>query len=195
MLTTLETVKSDLGIANTEFDAFLTRKIKAVSEKIERFCNRKFREQEYTEIRKGNYSRNLVLTYYPIINVEYVKVNDSDIEDYEIFEREGILYRKNGLWSPESLKVGISNDPLTENYNIEVKYTAGYVLPGEDNRNLPYDLEEAAIEAVKAEYYQRNDNVNIESEKLQSYQAKYHRSGLPVTVIETLKSGGWVSYV
>ena len=126
MLTTEDEAKKD--IVQDVDSGRLERLIKAVSEDIQAYCGRKFEQQEHTDVFKSVNQNRLILSEYPVKSIEYVKIDDEEIEDYEADKESGILKRDKG-WNGE----------------VEVKYTAGYKLPGETDRDLPYNLEDACI--------------------------------------------------
>lgn len=179
-LTILSTCKTHLGIATdvSTHDSIIEQLINAASDAIESYCNRKFKSQEHTETYDGNGSEYLVLRHYPISAVSAVSENGSDLsaddEDYEILTDEGILYREVG-WSEDAR-------------NIDVTYTAGYVLPQDADEETPATLPEAlsvaCIMYVKAVY---NDLAFKDNERLGDYSVKYNKqftdnSGKPVPV-------------
>lgn len=202
-LTTLETIKSELGITDNNLDSYLERQINVASEKIERFCNRHFEKRDVTVELEPVWGLELVLPDYPINSITSVMINDQEVTDYKIDLDTGILWRENG-WEPEYLRIDLGQDPeKTGQKIITVTYNTGYVLPKDETvenpRDLPYELEGYCIEAVKAEYFRKDLNPNIESEKLQSYSVVYDKKissqvGLPLTVINGLLQNGWVKY-
>lgn len=153
-LTTLEDVKIMLGIApddvDEQRDAMLVNLINYASAWIERMTGRKLGRQQYTQRYVASGTQELVLLQWPIINVEYVKdTTDGSIippeeYDYTVDGEIGVLYKDNG-WTFRGYVGGLSYDFLLAARYLEVKYTAGYVLPKDatedDPCTLPADLQ------------------------------------------------------
>lgn len=131
MLTTLEVVKAQLGLdtADTSMNGEINRIIKSVSAAIENYCMREFAEKQHTDRFTANGRLLLYMPQWPIVSIQEIKYGDSilDPEDYEIFK--DVINKINGTWDSPT----------------EVTYTAGYKLPGDQERNLPYDIEDAAV--------------------------------------------------
>ena len=185
-LTTVDTVKDDLGITGTEFDSYIERQINVYSEKIEKYCKRRFKKQEYTEKYEGNNTLRLSLKNYPILSVSALTIDTEivDVNDVIISKNQTNIYygetssnfsgKYNPLGFPKNaLRAGIS---YTETNNIlldtEVTYTAGYVLPKDDGlpdpRTLPFDLEQACIDMVSYAKNNRTNPQGVKSRKLLS---------------------------
>lgn len=163
-LTTLEVVKSYVlkDMTDTSKDNLLERLINAVSGFIEKYCDRKFGKATYTEKYRGNNRQLLRLNQYPVTAVTLVTIDGNAVNDYEILAEEGMLYREN-LWTWTGYSIGLVGEDAGSKRNIEVQYTAGYVLPKDENlqanppivRTLPYDLEQACI--LMVQYYYKTD--------------------------------------
>lgn len=136
-LTTVADVKESLGIAsgNTLKDNLITRKINQVSSLVEKYCDRIFIHQAYTEYRDGSQIDELVLDQRPIdttqpftIERRDTSLNESNFETIDsnlifIDEVSGVLelqFRALGRWD-----------------RYKITYTAGYTT-------IPADLAEAA---------------------------------------------------
>ncbi|NBI30779.1 phage gp6-like head-tail connector protein [Chengkuizengella sp. YPA3-1-1] len=113
-------------------DEELSILLTTASEIIEKRCGRKFEIQEYIEKHSGTDWDHLFTKNYPITNVDYVKMTEEEVNDYEIMPEEGILFR-DSCWERGQR-------------NIEIKYTAGY----EDN--IPKSLEQACLFLAKVIY-------------------------------------------
>ena len=148
-LTTLEDVKIMLGIApddvDEQRDAMLVNLINYASAWIERMTGRKLGRQQYTQRYVASGAQELVLLQWPIINVEYVKdTTDGSIippeeYDYTVDGEIGVLYKDNG-WTFRGYVGGLSYDFLLAARYLEVKYTAGYVLPKDATEDDPCTL-------------------------------------------------------
>lgn len=164
-LTTLETVKAMLGIdptdENAQRDAVLVNLINAASAWVERQTGRKLGRQVYTQKYVASGTQELVLLQWPITNVEYVKdtADGSTISpseyDYSVDGEIGVLYKDNG-WAFRGYAGGLAYDFLYPTRYLEVKYTAGYVLPKDatedDPCTLPYDLQNVVWGIVQQEF-------------------------------------------
>ena len=153
-LTTLETVKTMLGIepddVDPQLDDALTNLINYASAWIESMTGRIFKQQTYVQRYAAAGAQELVLKQWPVTDVEYVKDTTSgqvipDTEhEYTEDGRIGVIYKDDG-WTFQGYTGGLSYDYLLASRYLEVKYTAGYVLPKdatEDNPcTLPADLQ------------------------------------------------------
>ncbi len=97
----------------------------------------------------------------PYTNVEYVKdTTDGSIippeeYDYTVDGEIGVLYKDNG-WTFRGYVGGLSYDFLLAARYLEVKYTAGYVLPKDatedDPCTLPADLQGVVWGIIQQEF-------------------------------------------
>jgi hypothetical protein len=162
-LTTLDYVKKYLqqtATVGTTKDDLLEFLINSASQTIENMCRRKFKKQALVEKYVGKGTELLYLNNYPVIgNPTYVKIDSVALTldtDYSVYDAEGgVLYRES-LWDVSYLSYGLSGLRVSKKQNIEVSYTAGYVLPKDATatipRTLPYDLELACAIAVAFNY-------------------------------------------
>lgn len=163
-LTTLAAVKQELELGADQTDnAYLTTLIGQASSAIEASCCRSFARQTYREIvRHCGGSGALILGRWPIVSVASVTRGGGTIDPagYEIDRGAGMLIRiaSNGNVMPWS-------DGATT-----VEYVAGYVLPDDDddgNRDLPEDVERAAVLLVRNAYLGRGRDPAIRSEDVE----------------------------
>lgn len=131
MLTTIEAVKEQLGIesSDTSMDSQIERTIKAVSDAIENYCMREFAEKQHVDRFKPRCNGILYVSQWPIVSIAEIKYAGQVLnpQEYEVFK--DAINKIHGNWAAKT----------------EVTYTAGYKLPGEPERNLPYDIEDAAV--------------------------------------------------
>ena len=130
-LTTLAAVKSYLKITSDTDNSLLEDLINASSNAIERYCERTFKEQLFTdEEYDGNGLNGLYLRQYPVKSITSVTVEGTSLNiiDYKCKKNNGKLIRNNGIWP-------------TGEINILVTYTAGYT-------EIPSDLELACKHLV-----------------------------------------------
>ena len=103
--------------------------------------------------------QELVTDEYPIISVEYVKEGDRLVDpklyDYSQTGNIGVIYRDDG-WLKAGYRSGLAYDIVAIKRNIEVSYTAGYVLPkdatDDEPATLPADLEGLIWDIVSQAY-------------------------------------------
>ncbi len=130
-LTNLEAVKTYLKITETVDDTLLEELINGSSYAIESYCERKFKQQTYTdEEYDGSGLKYLLLKQYPVQSVQSVTEDDTPItaDEYKVKKSDGTLIRVNSIWPKGDI-------------NILVTYTAGYA-------EIPYDLELACKHLV-----------------------------------------------
>lgn len=136
-LTTLPMVKSELGLTSNEHDAQLAGYIRQASDAIESYCNRTFARESVSEtFLPDRCLDSLMLTCFPVTAITSVVENGTTLAstDYKLEADTGVLFR-------------VSNDVqrLWSRGKIVVDYDCGYLLPGDDGRDLPHDIERAAI--------------------------------------------------
>ncbi len=165
MLTTIDTVKMQLGITGTAEDDRLDFIVKAVSAAIESYCKRAFGKTDYEHTFYPTYNKYLYLEEYPIREVQKVTLGDDELDATDYKVQKGRLRKKEGTWNKE----------------VIVEYTAGYVLPGDEDteaappiiRDLPYDLE-AACTYYATVNYNTSASAGYKSERVDVLQVNYH---------------------
>lgn len=164
-LTTLATVKAELGITTTTEDTNLATWISQASNACASYCNRVFGLETVTETFRNKFQypfsdnnrRNVsivMLTRTPVVSI--VSITEDGIAlvqdtDYQLDPEEGILYR-------------LDSDSLTNWYfkKLVVNYTGGYALVG----TLPHNIERACITQVKAIRAGGSRDPNVKSESI-----------------------------
>lgn len=145
-LTTISAVNLHLfgATTSTSDDALLTQLLNQASADIERRCNRTLtRETRTAETYDCTGGTRLYLDLYPIYSVALVTIDGETVTDYQVQSAAGYLDRDDG-WNGE----------------VKVTYDGGYLLtaitgPPAIARDLPYDLEYAAILWTAAAYNTR----------------------------------------
>ncbi|MEA4901859.1 hypothetical protein [Desulfitobacterium sp.] len=164
-LTTLEAMKTMLGIAPDDIDpqrdVIIVNLINSVSAWVERMTGRHLGKKTYIQQYVASGTQELVLLQWPILAVEYVKdTSDGDIipdseYDFNVTGEIGVLYKDKG-WPLRGYRGGLSYDIVAPMRCLEVKYTAGYVLPKdateEEPSTLPFDLQGVVWGAVSQEF-------------------------------------------
>ena len=157
-LTTLPALKAALGMSDEDIssDSLLIQLINRASTSVERALGRKLRRSDYVERLKGTGSQYLLVEHYPIVHVASIKQAGEEIDPglYDIATQgnAGVICKDDG-WTYYGYPQGLTGDPVTGSRNIEVKYTAGYILPWEateeEPSDLPADLEGLVQEMVQ----------------------------------------------
>jgi len=163
-MTTLDAMLEILGItpdnANAEVRNNIIRLINSASSWIENMLGRTLGRAEYVQPYYGSDAQELVLRQYPIRSVDYVRDNagneiPSDEYDYVMTGNIGVLYKDTG-WKFKGYIDGLANDYIASKRYLEVKYTAGYILPKdgteEEPSDLPYDIQGVVWGIVQQEF-------------------------------------------
>ena len=155
-LTTVGTVKAELGITDRAEDARLQTFIRQASGVIAEFCNRTFAEETVAEtLRLDCGRRELTLTRYPVTAVIGVTEDGEALEsdEWEINSAAGILRRLSGsdlTYWPAKKIVGT--------------YSAGYPLL----QGLPYGIERACLTLIKQYRFAQDRDPLVKSETAES---------------------------
>lgn len=189
MLTTLEQVKTHLGIAadDTSLDARLAALIQGVDAAIKSDLRRNIEQATYTEFYSGDGSRALRLKQTPVQSITTVYEDSSglwgqgadafaaatlltagadyalDLDQPDGTSLSGLLYRVGGIWPGRVVRYG---NRLTAGYehgrgNLKITYVGGYAT-------VPYDLALAANQLV-GWAMARKDGQQMKSERLDEY--------------------------
>lgn len=123
--------------------------INQASASIETELRRKLRKQTYSERITPTGSQELLLSQWPILQVDHVVIDGLELDSSEYnIEDNGILYKDDG-WPWRGYPFGLAYDPRATSRNVSVVYTAGYILPKDVTDNdpctLPADLEGLCI--------------------------------------------------
>lgn len=208
LLTTLAAVKQELEIADDSSDAWLTNVIARQSQRIQSYCERVFAIETVTETfyadrgvpqtdltpaweRLGGTRRpSLRLQRTPVIGTPAVTLSPASADpvtltvatDFIVDAARGVLTRLGTtgrpiFWSP---------------CETAVTYTAGFALPGEQERTLPVDLEDACIQLVKGRWHGRRRDPQLKSETIDMVGSQTFwvpnpdDPAMPAEVVETL---------
>lgn len=197
-LTTLSTVKDEIGITGTDDDNFISRLIQEISAAIVSYTGREFAREEVKEKVGGYGNQQLIVSRTPIKSISEINYDEEttiDTDDYFIGDSDaGFIHRIDYYWeSTEPVHVNVSPfvTPMQAEPKWVVTYTGGYVLPSSnwtDTRDLPYDVERACIEGVKARFLARQRDPNITRLNVQQnmYAASFELHGLPPSSIQFL---------
>lgn len=155
-LTTLDSIKAELGIAGTTEDDYLCNQIHYASQQFASMCNRTFAEETLTDYFRVDVEHDGPLQLSRIPVTEILAVNEGDTalapEAYEFDVDTGMLWR----WSGNAVRTCWFGGAIT------VQFVAGYELLA----TLPYDIEHACNLIIKANYFARQRDPNIRSESI-----------------------------
>ncbi len=160
-LTTVANIHTWLNIptGNTGQDDLFQMLITAESQLIANYCNRNFISQDYTEVRDGTGSRELMMKQWPITAVSSVQINN-DVVPYQSQFSQNVPFVTPGwnswggplptsyYWTGRRILARLGAWPRGQ-ANLLVSYTAGYPADA-----LPADLIQAATELVAFRYKQ-----------------------------------------
>lgn len=161
-LTTLDRMKLMLSLDDETDERTCTLielLINKASSWVEQQVGRPLGKNTYREFYEADGQQELVTLKYPIVSVDYVKeagrLVPPERYDYGQTANIGVIYRDDG-WLRAGYRRGLANDIIETKRNIEVCYTAGYVLPkdatDEEPQTLPADLEGLVWDMVSQAY-------------------------------------------
>lgn len=161
-LTTLDRMKLMLSLDDETDERTCTLVellINKASSWVEQQVGRPLGKSTYREFYEADGQQELVTLKYPIVSVDYVKeagrIVPPELYDYGQTANIGVIYRDDG-WLRAGYRRGLANDIIETKRNIEVCYTAGYVLPkdatDEEPQTLPADLEGLVWDMVSQAY-------------------------------------------
>lgn len=133
--------------------------INRASALIETQLGRHLGKDSYHQWYEADGQQELITLEYPIISVECIKEGgrlvDPRCYDFGQTGHIGVIYRDDG-WLKDGYRRGLAFDIVELKRNIEVWYTAGYVLPKDANKRnpqtLPADLEGLVWDMVAQMY-------------------------------------------
>lgn len=193
-LTKWETVRDELGQTGTANQTVFERIVNAVSEAIEMVAGGRHFERGAAIIERvrGNGTSRLILSRTPIVSIASIERLNQDgtvaetytASTYEIENAAaGFVYRADGWpWTGQSAS-DIAGSPLpwTERASLRVTYAGGWIAPPQDNgttliRDLPADLEEAAILSAVSLFRRRGQDRQITGQNVTDGPSVNYRS-------------------
>lgn len=168
-LTTLVAIKAELSITGSTDDAYLTGLLDQVSDTIATWCQRDFASETLREtLHQTRAADCLVLSRWPVAAVSSVSIADDALDPAEReVDGPGLLYRLDSAGNRRHWPVG----------RVVVEYTAGYVLPGEEGRTLPHDLERAALSLIKSLWFARDRDPLVRSDSVEGIGTTTYQTG------------------
>lgn len=150
-LTTVQAFKDEMGITTADEDVWIEAQINRMSAAICSYIDvpaatngtRTLGRETLSE--RFRYSEcKIVLARVPVSSIVSVTDFSAEIVDpaeYELDGATGFLWR---------LTTGTPNNRISWTTENTIVYQAGYLLPGQDGRDLPYDIEDAALSMMKS---------------------------------------------
>lgn len=171
-LTTLATVKTELGITDTTLDAWLSAQITQASQAAATYCNRVFAKEtllDYFRLDCG--AEKLLLSRQPVASITSVVEDGATLTaaDYEFEAATGFLWRLDGS----------DNRSWWAAAKIVATHISGYELLA----TLPTDIEKACIVMVKQAYFAKTRDPMVKGESIE------------IPGVETRRTDLWVGSV
>lgn len=174
-LTTLAMVKSYLDITDSSKDTILSQLIKVSSAQIVSYCGRDFAQTTVDEALPSEGGYRLVLSGFPVTTLTSVKYKTVavDTDEYYLNPAKAGFLDNTSSWEN-------TDDAL----DYVIRYTYGYILPSmAGTRDLPYDVEQAAVELTKINYLNKSRDTSISKEDFpQVYSVDYGSFDSPSSV-------------
>lgn len=142
-LTTVARVKTELDISVSTHDTILDTFVRQASDMAEKFCQRIFARQAYTEVSPSFGGPYQTLRQAPVVALSSSSFDGEAMTDVSISEsREGLLYRQDGFdWSAQRYTGILASGrwldqgmpiPLSEERLWSFSYTAGFIVPAQN---------------------------------------------------------------
>jgi uncharacterized phiE125 gp8 family phage protein len=152
-LATVAALKAELGISGTDKDTALEAVLDRVSAAIATYCGRVFAREQVRETLVHRITpREILLSRYPVVSLDSVTLDDATVEvsDYTLDKDVGHIF---------------AGTLGTAGSRIVLTYTAGYVLPEDEDANLPDDIQQAALTAAKSLYRSSDRDPTLKAEE------------------------------
>jgi len=183
-LTTVQRLSDELTLPDgtAPDDEILGAFIDEASAFIERYTGFRFPQETIVEKLGSDGGHRLILSRRPIKSINSIKYKGI-LVDSSVYEIEdamaGFVWRNDSKWiNTTEISEGITSKfygPKRKDY--EVEYIAGFVLPDDVNRDLPYDIERACIELCKLYYYRQKADPMVRRERIGDSFVWYQDSG------------------
>lgn len=193
-LTTVARIKTFLGISGTTYDTILERLINMVSDFVEGYCDRTFRETANSnEIYDGTGTNKLLLKNYPVDDSATFTLEER-AGDYRVSSWNAIdaeLYHV--LWN-EGIVDFLGNRFREIPRHYRITYTSGYdfdnVTPGNTLESQGIgDLEYAVWKLVANAFRKRKHGTNVKSESIGDYSVSFRASTMTDQEIKDILDG------
>lgn len=168
-LTTVAAVAAELGITPTlDQSTRLERMIGVASDAIENYCSRKFGRADLVEAGWSAGGPVLTVERTPVVAVSSITVRGGavDAAAYDVDSATGVITR-HGVEPEPWPDITCGEQPAV------VAYSGGYLLPPDAGRDLPYDLEQAAIDTVVSLWRGAGQDRSITGESVGGASVQY----------------------
>ncbi|MFC0410940.1 head-tail connector protein [Roseomonas elaeocarpi] len=175
-LTTIPAARDHLLLGDDVDEKYLGDLIDQASATVVSHCRRPFARETVRETFRPRGATPLILDRTPVQGAVALTVAGQaiDAEGTELNTLSGLLYRLDGAarWTAWGCDV------------TAVEYTGGFALPGEPNRDLPSDIEQACLIMVAARHAARGRDPMLRSETTEgvgsaSFIATADMGGMP----------------
>lgn len=167
MLTSIDAVKSHLGISKADADAVLTALVKQCSAQIENYIGRRIESNSWSEAKTGNGRPTMMLAQGPIVAITSLGIGLETLSPSEYYISES------------GLSVCLRNRVFTRGSGVYISYQAGYAA-------VPADIELACIEAVALAFNRRN-HIDVSSKSIAGETVSYITAEFPPSALKTLQ--------
>lgn len=157
-LTTRARAKSFLGIGRDSYDSLIDILINIATSAIEKYCERSFLRQTYTnEELDGPGSNTIVLPEYPVASITQIQERTTDEPDVDSWQT---IDDKEYFWYEDGRVIKRSGNWLNCPQRYRITYAAGYLIAfasedDDDLHTLPHELEYACLKLVAAMFNTR----------------------------------------
>jgi len=164
LLATVVDLKAELGITGSAQDARLASLLRQASDAIEELCDRRFERRTLTEtfppVSWPRASRTLYLSAWPVVGSIAITFDGiaAAVTDYVLDIEQGTIKQGNygvGYGSPWGYDWGGT---------VIVTYTGGYILPGNEDADLPGDVERCALDLAMRWFHGGGRDPTLRSE-------------------------------
>jgi len=194
LLATLSDLKVELGITNSAQDTRLTSLLRQASDAIETLVDRRFERRTLTETFQPaswpRSTRTLYLSAWPVVGSITISIAGTSL-----VEAEYVLDLTEGTLKQPIYGVGYGS-PWGYDWGgvVTVTYTGGYILPGDEDADLPGDIERACLDLAIRNYHGASRDPTLRSEVVpgvieQSWSASDSvpvLGGLPLDIAQRL---------
>jgi hypothetical protein len=204
-LTTLATLKAELGESSSTHDAVLERLIEVASEACARYCNRALHYAATVAERVPTFGGQILfLKRTPIVSITSIEALGSGLDaagsgvtlgaaSYTVKDAgAGTVFRLAGWrdsarwplgWTSNIAITSMNRERGTEDLATLVTYAGGFVTPGQVGgslvRNLPFDIEQACIDTATNLWRKRGQHQRLNEETEEVSQQQWPSSVIP----------------
>lgn len=179
-LTTVAAAKAELQVTTEADDGYLGELIDQASDVIRSWCRREFAAETVREtIDQRSPSLSLMLARFPVVAIADATAAGQalDVARLEV-EDGGFIYHLNAAGNRVSWPPG----------RIVIDYQSGFLLPGQQGRNLPGDVERAALVQVGAWYRGRGRDPLVRSETVDGVGRTDYFSGSGTLILPEMEA-------